>query len=142
MDFFTVRTVTGRLLFVFVVLSHDRRRVHVNCTAHPTSAWTAQQLLEAFPEDTAPRGLLRHRDTIYDEQVRRRIRQSGYPGRGLESLESVAEPLRKAPDRFNPSGVSGLCDRAQRAASPVHPSRVSRLLPSEPHAFRLGQRCT
>jgi len=52
MDFFTVRTVTGRLLFVFVVLSHDRRRVvHVNCTAHPTWAWTAQQLLEAFPED-------------------------------------------------------------------------------------------
>lgn len=43
MDFFTVSTVTGRLLFAFVVLSHDRRRiVHLNCTSHPTSAWTAQ----------------------------------------------------------------------------------------------------
>jgi putative transposase len=42
MDFLTVSTLTGRLLFVFVVLSHDRRRImHVNCTAHPTSAWTA-----------------------------------------------------------------------------------------------------
>ena len=57
MDLFTVPTLTGRLLFVFVVLSHDRRRiVHVNCTAHPTSAWTAQQLVEAFPNDTAPAG--------------------------------------------------------------------------------------
>ncbi len=74
MDFFTVRTLTGRLLFVFVVLSHDRRRIlHVNCTARPTSAWTAQQLVEAFPGDTAPRWLLRDRDNIYDERVRRRI---------------------------------------------------------------------
>ena len=74
MDFFTVSTLTGRLLFVFVILSHDRRRIlHVNCTARPTSAWTAQQLVEAFPDDTAPRWLLRDRDTIYNEQVRRRI---------------------------------------------------------------------
>lgn len=74
MDFFTVSTLTGRLLFVFVILSHNRRQVlHVNCTARPTSAWTAQQLVEAFPDDTAPRWLLRDRDTIYNEQVRRRI---------------------------------------------------------------------
>jgi hypothetical protein len=54
MDFFAVSTLTGRLLFVFVVLSHDRRRIaHINCTARPTSAWTAQQLIEAFPEDSA-----------------------------------------------------------------------------------------
>jgi hypothetical protein len=39
MDFFTVSTVTGRVLFVLVLLSHGRRRiVHVNCTAHPTAA--------------------------------------------------------------------------------------------------------
>jgi transposase InsO family protein len=78
MDFFTVSTLTGRLLFVFVVLSHDRRRIlHVNCTERPTSAWTAQQLNEAFPEDTAPRWLLRDRDRIYDETVRRRIARLG-----------------------------------------------------------------
>ena len=78
MDFFTVSTLTGRLLFVFVILSHDRRRiVHVNCTAKPTSAWTAQQLVEAFPDDTAPRWLLRDRDNIYDDQVRRRIATLG-----------------------------------------------------------------
>lgn len=78
MDFFTVSTWTGRLLFVFVVLSHNRRRIlHINCTPHPTSAWTAQQLVEAFPEDTAPRWLLHDRDTIYDDAGRRRIASLG-----------------------------------------------------------------
>ncbi len=48
------------MLFVLVLISHDRRRiVHVNFTEHPSSAWTAQQLVEAFPEDSAPRWLLR-----------------------------------------------------------------------------------
>jgi hypothetical protein len=53
-DFFTVPTATFRVLFVFVVLSHDRRRiVHVNITAHPTAAWTAQQIREAWPDTAA-----------------------------------------------------------------------------------------
>ena len=66
-DFFTVPTATFRVLFVFVVLSHDRRRiVHLNVTAHPTAAWTAQQLREAWPWDTAPRFVIRDRDGIYD----------------------------------------------------------------------------
>src|SRR5205823_8177704 len=56
MDFFTVPTLTGRVLFVLVLLTHQRRRViHVNVTEHPTAVWTAQQMIEAFPEDTAPR---------------------------------------------------------------------------------------
>ena len=54
-DFFVVPTVTCRLLFVLVLLAHDRRRIrHVAVTAHPTAAWTAQQLREAFPWDDAP----------------------------------------------------------------------------------------
>ena len=54
-DFFVVPTVNFRVLFVFVVLAHHRRRViHFNVTAHPTSEWTAQQMAEAFPWDTAP----------------------------------------------------------------------------------------
>ena len=55
-DFFTVPTATFRILYVFIVLSHDRRHlVHFNVTAHPTAQWTAQQLFEAFPFDSAPR---------------------------------------------------------------------------------------
>jgi transposase InsO family protein len=67
-DFFTVPTATFRVLIVFVVLSHERRRVvHVNVTAHPTAGWTAQQLREAWPWDEAPRFVIRDRDAIYDE---------------------------------------------------------------------------
>ena len=71
-DFFTVPTATFRVLFAFVVLSHDRRRiVHVNVTAHPTAEWTAQQLREAWPWDTAPRFLIRDRDRIYGSALPR-----------------------------------------------------------------------
>jgi len=74
-DFFTVPTATFRVLFVLVVLEHHRRRVvHFNATEHPTAAWTAQQILEAFPEDTAPRYLIRGRDQIYGECFRNRLR--------------------------------------------------------------------
>src|SRR5215510_6252162 len=65
MDFFTVPTATFRVLFVFLVLSHDRRRIlHWNITEHPTEEWTVQQLREAFPWDEAPRYLIRDRDAI------------------------------------------------------------------------------
>ncbi len=67
-----------RVLYVFIVLNHDRRQVtHFNVTEHPTARWTAQQLTEAFPFDTAPRYLLRDRDAIYGEKVQRRIRSLG-----------------------------------------------------------------
>ncbi len=66
LDFFVVPTLTFRILFVLVILAHDRRRVlHFNVTAHPTAEWTRQQLVEAFPWDSAPRYLLRDRDSIY-----------------------------------------------------------------------------
>ena len=66
-DFFVVPTVTYRLLFVLVLLAHDRRRIrHIAVTAHPTAAWTAQQLREAFPWDQAPRYLLHDRDHAFD----------------------------------------------------------------------------
>jgi transposase InsO family protein len=67
-DFFVVPTVTNRLLFVLVILAHDRRRiVHVAVTDHPTAAWTAQQLRNAFPEEQTPRYLLHDRDTAFTD---------------------------------------------------------------------------
>jgi putative transposase len=66
-DFFVVPTATCRLLFVLVLVAHERRRVmHVAVTDHPTAAWTAQQLREAFPWDQAPRYLLRDRDHAFN----------------------------------------------------------------------------
>jgi putative transposase len=61
-----------------VLLAHDRRRIiHVNITEHPTAAWTAQQIVDAFPDDTAPRWLLRDRDAIYGDVFRRRVTGMG-----------------------------------------------------------------
>ncbi|MGB5742873.1 MAG: integrase core domain-containing protein, partial [Sedimenticolaceae bacterium] len=78
MDFFTVPTATFHTLYVFIVLRHDRREiVHFNVTEHPTARWTAQQIVEAFPFDTAPGYLLRDRDRIYGDTVRRRIKSLG-----------------------------------------------------------------
>jgi putative transposase len=66
-DFFVVPTATYRLLFVLVLLAHDRRRIrHVAVTAHPTAEWTAQQLREAFPWEEAPRYLIHDRDHAFD----------------------------------------------------------------------------
>jgi len=77
-DFFVVPTATFRLLFVFLVLSHERRRVmHFAVTAHPTAAWTAQQLIDAFPWETAPRYLLRDRDGSYGGAFRQTGRAVG-----------------------------------------------------------------
>ncbi len=74
-DCFVVPTITYRILFVFVVLAHERRRiVHFNVTAHPTAEWTAQQITEAFPWDTAPRFLLRDRDKRYGKAFRERTK--------------------------------------------------------------------
>jgi transposase InsO family protein len=65
-DFFTVPTATFQVLFVFIVLSHARRRVvHFGVTEHPTQQWTVQQIREAFPWDQTLRYLLRDRDAIY-----------------------------------------------------------------------------
>jgi transposase InsO family protein len=77
-DFFTVPTARLRVLFVLVVLAHHRRRVvHFNVTEHPTAHWTAQQIVEAFPNDTAPSALLRDRDTVYGDTFRQCMKGMG-----------------------------------------------------------------
>jgi putative transposase len=75
LDLFTVPTVRLRVLFVLVVLAHHRRRVvHFNVTEHPTACWTAQQIVDAFPNESAPSYLLRDRDHVYGEQFRHRVK--------------------------------------------------------------------
>ena len=74
MDFFVVPTVTCRLLYVLIVITHERRKVvHFNITEAPTAEWTAQQVVNAFPYDTAPTYLLRDRDSIYGSAFVRRV---------------------------------------------------------------------
>ena len=77
-DFFIVPTVRLRVLFAFVVLAHDRRRVlHFNVTEYPTAAWTAQQIVDAFPDDSAPSYLLHDRDSVYGHAFRQRVKGMG-----------------------------------------------------------------
>jgi putative transposase len=85
-DFFTVPTATFRVLFVLVVLAHHRQRViHFHATENPTPAWTRQQIVEAFPEDTVARYPIRDCGKIYGEHRRARFR-------GLKIPEVVVAP--------------------------------------------------
>ena len=93
MDFFVVPTAELKVLFVLVILGHDRRRVlHFNVTEHPTAEWTAQQLIEAFPLESAPRYMLRDGDAIYGEKVRRKLRALGIE----EVVTAPASPWQNA----------------------------------------------
>ena len=77
-DFLIVPSLRFKLLYVLIVLEHSRRRVlHFNVTANPTAAWTAQQIVETFPWERAPKYLLRDRDAIYGEHFQRRIHAMG-----------------------------------------------------------------
>jgi putative transposase len=92
-DFFTVPTIRFQVLYVFLVLAHDRRRIlHVGVTAHPTAAWTAQQLREAFPWETAPRYLLRDRDGIFGCAVADQVTAFGM----AEVLSTPGSPWQRA----------------------------------------------
>ena len=77
-DFFTVPTIRFQILYVFLVLAHERRRIlHFNVTAHPTAEWTAQQLRNVFPWDSAPRYLLRDRDRIFGRDFTQQVQDMG-----------------------------------------------------------------
>jgi transposase InsO family protein len=92
-DFFTVPTIRFQVLYVFLVLAHDRRRIlHVGVTDRPTAAWTAQQLREAFPWDTAPHYLLRDRDGIFGRDVVDQIAALGMS----EVLSTSGSPWQRA----------------------------------------------
>ena len=139
-DFFVVPTATYRLLFVLVLLAHDRRRIrHVAVTAHPTAAWTAQQLREAFPWDEAPRYLLHDRDHAFD-------------GLGTTAKAMGIEEVLTAPrspwqnafvERFigsAPSRVSRSRDRVQRSGPAAADDPLLCVPRTVPHASVAGQR--
>jgi putative transposase len=92
-DFFTVPTLRFEILYVFLVLAHDRRRIlHFGVTAHPTAEWTAQQLREAFPWDSAPKYLLRDRDRIFGAEFTKQVEDLGIQ----EILSAPRSPWQRA----------------------------------------------
>ena len=109
------------MLFVFVVLAHHRRRVvHFNVTEQPTAHWTAQQIVDAFPDDTAPSYLLRDRDQVYGDPFRRR-------GKGLR----IDEVLTASHSRWQNPFVERLIGSVRRECL----DHV--LVLSEPHLRRI-----
>jgi len=129
-DFFTVPTATFRVLFVLLILSHDRRRVvHFNVTSSPSAEWTAQQIVQAFPEETAPRYLLRDRDGIYGPYFRRRVRNLGIKEVLTAARSPWQNPYVERLIERDPARVPGSRHRAQRAALAPHPPSVLRVLP-------------
>src|SRR5215469_10725309 len=92
-DFFTVPTIRFQVLYVLLVLAHDRRRiVHFNVTAHPTAEWTTQQLREAFLFDQVPKYLLRDRDRIFGGEFRKKVSEFGIE----EMLGAPGVPQKRA----------------------------------------------
>jgi transposase InsO family protein len=92
-DFFTVPTIRFQVLYVFLVLAHDRRRIlHFNVTRHPTAEWTVQQLREAFSFGQIPRYLLRDRDSIFGGDFREGVKAMGMK----EVLSAPRSPWQRA----------------------------------------------
>jgi transposase InsO family protein len=78
MDFLIVPTVGFRLLYVLVILRHQRRRlISLTVTANPTAEWIARQITDAFPWDEAPDCLIRDRDASYGHAVTKRLAAMG-----------------------------------------------------------------
>lgn len=92
-DFFTVPTATFRVLFVLVLLSHDRRQIlHTNVTESPTAEWTARQVFEAVGIDDAPKFLVRDRDRKFSQFFSRQVEAIGLS----EVLTAPASPWQNA----------------------------------------------
>src|SRR6266404_7876927 len=92
-DMFVVASASFRLLYVTVILAHERRRIiHTAVTEHPTAAWLSRQVTEAFPWDTAPRYLLRDRDASYGQHFRRRVAAMGI----TEVITALRSPWQNA----------------------------------------------
>jgi len=79
MDFFTVPTMFFKILYVLVVISHERRVIkHIAVSTHPTAAWVVQQLREATPFGDQPAILIHDNDSVFcSAEVTRMLRDSG-----------------------------------------------------------------
>jgi hypothetical protein len=134
-DMFVVASATFRLLYVMIILAHDRRKImRTAVTEHPTAAWLSRQVTEAFPWDTAPRYLLRDRDASYGSDFRSRVEAMCI----TEVITAPRSPWQnaytRARDRLDPSRMSRPPRDLQRASSAPRPFLVCRLLPTHPHA--------
>ena len=104
-DFFVAVTASFRLLFVFVMIEHGSRRLlHLNVTAHPTAAWTLQQLREALGYEHRYRYLIHDRDRIFAKSLDESIERLGL--KVLRRRSAARWPTPSASARSARSGES------------------------------------
>ena len=121
-DFFVVPTIDFKVLYVFVALAHERPEVfYFSVTEHPTSQWVTQQIIEAFPWDTAPRlYATRSRCDLWRALSPSRA-QSSHRRSDHGSAQPVAKSVRREDHRYYPARWPGLRDRSQRAPPETNP---------------------
>jgi hypothetical protein len=141
LDFFTVPTVSFRVLYCLFVIEHARRRIlHFHVTAHPNSDWVVQQLREAFPDSTPYRYVILDRDTRFDAEVFERDALNWPKAQAHEPRIALAKRSGGTMGRKLPPGIAGLCDSAERTAPATVDSGLRSLLPfgSHPRWARQG----
>jgi hypothetical protein len=127
-DFFTVPTVTFRLLYCFFVIEHGRRHIlHFNVTRHPSAAWVVQQLREAFPEAASYRYVILDRDSKFDDEVDHTSESGGPATQTHQRPVALAEWLGGAVGGQLPARDSGPRHCAQRTPSPSADWRLREL---------------
>ena len=133
-DMFVAVSASFRRLYVMIILAHGRRRiVRFDVTQHPTAAWPSQQVIEAFPWDTAPSFLLRDRDASYGSVFSQRVAAMGITEVVTAPLP-MAERLRRARDQLDSSRMSRPRRDLQRAPFAPRPFILRGLLPPSPNA--------
>jgi hypothetical protein len=140
-DLFVVRTISFKLLYGFVVLSHARRRlVRIAVTSNPMAEWIAGQVTEAFPWDEAPRHLIRDRDKAFGSTYTRRICAMAYPRSPRRRALALAERARRAANRLDPARMLGPHDCVWRGAPPSDSQDLRQLLQRGADSSVVGQR--
>ena len=134
-DMFVAVSASFRLLYVMVIVAHGRRKiVRFDVTQHPTAASLSQQVIEAFPWDTAPSFLLRDRDASYGSVFSKRVEAMGVTENRHGTTLPVAERLRRARDRLDSSRMPGPRRDLQRTPFAPRPLILRGLLPPSPNA--------
>jgi transposase InsO family protein len=133
-DFFRVPTIRFQVLYVFLVLAHERRRIlHFGVTAHPTAEWTVQQLRETFPWETALRYLLRDRDQIFGVDFVKPVKAMGIkqvlaaprsPWQRAYVERVIGSIRRECLDHMIVCNEAGLSRHLRRFAEYYHRSRT------------------
>jgi hypothetical protein len=139
-DFFVLPTIRFQLLYVFLVLAHERRRiVHFAVTAHPTAEWTAQQMREAFPWDNTAVPAAGSRSDLRPG-LREASQGDGHQAGAVGATLTVATCLRGTCDRHYSSRVPGSLDRVHRAKPVPTPPDICGLLSLDPPVLGIAER--